>query len=136
MNRPPRTIQIQLNAAPDAPGGGSRHARNLARGLRELGVRVTTLLALGSFVHHYTDYSVEILLWLVPAAVATLVAMVWVSIVGRDVDPDDRSAAAKARQQERFAEAIQREHGVAAPRRTTGERSTGVAVRGQDRRSA
>jgi glycosyltransferase involved in cell wall biosynthesis len=43
MNRPPRTIQIQLNAAPDAPGGGSRHARNLARGLRELGVRVTVL---------------------------------------------------------------------------------------------
>lgn len=79
---------------------------------------------------------VEILLWLVPAAVATVVAMVWVSIVGRDVDPDDRSEAAKARQQQRFAEAIMREHKVATPRRSPVERSTGVAVRDQERRSA
>lgn len=78
----------------------------------------------------------EILLWLVPAALATLVAMAWVSIVGRDVDPDDRSASAKARQQQRFADAIQREHRVAAPRRTPAERSTGVAVRDHERRSA
>ena len=82
------------------------------------------------------DDGVEILLWLVPAVVATVVAMIWVSIVGRDVDPDDRSEAARARQQQRFAEAIQREHKVAAPRRGPTERSTGVAVRDQDRRSA
>ena len=79
---------------------------------------------------------VEILLWLVPALVATLVAIAWVGIVGRDVDPDDRSAAAKARQQQRFAEAIQREHEIASPRRRARERSTGVAVRDQERRSA
>lgn len=79
---------------------------------------------------------VEILFWLVPSILATVAAMVWVSIVGRDVDPGDRSNAAKARQQQRFAEAIMREHPVAAPRRTAPERSTGVAVRDQDRRSA
>jgi hypothetical protein len=79
---------------------------------------------------------VEILLWLAPTVVATVVAMVWVSVLGREVDLEDRSDAAKARQQQRFAEAIQREHRVAAPRRAPVERSTGVAVRDPERRSA
>lgn len=74
---------------------------------------------------------VEILLWLVPAVVATVIAMIWVSFLGRDVDPDDRSASAKARQQQKFAEAILRDHQVSAPRRAPAERSTGVAVRDQ-----
>lgn len=38
-----RTVQIQLAAPADAPGGGPRHARNLARGFAELGIRTTVL---------------------------------------------------------------------------------------------
>jgi hypothetical protein len=73
---------------------------------------------------------VEILLWLVPAGVATLLAMLWVSWLGRDgrgeVDRDVLLA--------RFAEAMEREHpgrgrptppALDRPR----ERSTGIAVR-------
>jgi hypothetical protein len=76
---------------------------------------------------------VEILLWLVPPALVTLVAMVWVSWLGRE-KPDlrDRSEVA----QQRFAEAILREHpGVRRTARTPRDRSTGIAVR-PSRRSA
>ena len=83
----------------------------------------------------------EILWWLAPAAVVTIVAMVWVSVLGRQLDHEDRSEAAKARQAQRFAEAITRQHPGSAPRRTTSargtDRSTGVAIRrDQERRSA
>ncbi len=75
----------------------------------------------------------EILLWLVPPAVVTLVAMVWVSWLGREgrgeVDRDvavrrlgealERSAAVRARPTTRPAERPVRQP----------DRSTGVAVR-------
>ncbi len=77
----------------------------------------------------------EILLWLVPAAVVTVLAMLWVSWLGRDgrgeVDPEVAVA--------RMAAALGREHPA---RRTPGhpsghpsghpptrDRSTGIAVR-------
>lgn len=73
---------------------------------------------------------VEILLWWLPPALVTLVAMLWVSWLGRarDVRPDRSEAA-----QERFAAAIMREmpHGV-GPRTSIPrpvDRSTGIAVR-------
>lgn len=72
----------------------------------------------------------EILLWLVPAAVVTVVAMLWVGWSGSARRAGrgtlDRDEAAR-----RMGEALGRErrrHGYAAPRRTA-ERSTGVAVR-------
>ena len=68
----------------------------------------------------------EILLWLVPPAVVTLLAMAWVGWIGREgrgeVDPEvavRRMAAALSRPTpQRYA--------AARPRR---ERSTGIAVR-------
>ncbi len=74
---------------------------------------------------------VEILFWWLPPAVVTLVAMLWVSWLGRarDVSPDRSDAA-----QERFAAAIMRDlpsevtNRVSAPRPMR-ERSTGIAVR-------
>jgi hypothetical protein len=74
---------------------------------------------------------VEILLWWVPPAVVTVIAMVWVSWLGRarSVGPDRSDAA-----QERFAAAIMRDlpsevtRQVSAPRPMR-ERSTGIAVR-------
>jgi hypothetical protein len=74
---------------------------------------------------------VEILFWWVPPAIVTLIAMLWVSWLGRarDVGPDRSEAA-----QERFAAAIMRDlpsevtHSVGAPRRVR-DRSTGIAVR-------
>lgn len=85
----------------------------------------------------------EILLWWVPPALVTLVAMVWVSWAGRARDPrPDRSEAA----QERFAAAIMRDLPTAAANaqrpRPPRDRSTGIAVRpsqvrsSPDRRSA
>ncbi|MGH3414666.1 MAG: hypothetical protein ACRDPH_16450 [Marmoricola sp.] len=72
----------------------------------------------------------EILLWLVPAAMVAVVAMLWVGWMGRDrPQMEDRSEAARARAQQRFAEAIQRQHPAAVRRRAPRERSTGVAVR-------
>jgi hypothetical protein len=78
---------------------------------------------------------VEILLWWLPPAVVTLVAMLWVSWLGRARDPGpDRSDAA----QERFAAAIMRDlpdevtNRVSAPRPLR-ERSTGIAVRPSQR---
>ncbi len=74
---------------------------------------------------------VEILFWLLPPAVVTFVAMLWVSWLGRarDLSPDRSDAA-----QERFAAAIMRDlpaevtSRVGAPRPMR-ERSTGIAVR-------
>jgi len=74
---------------------------------------------------------VEILLWWLPPAIVGVVAMLWVSWLGRarDLSPDRSDAA-----QERFAAAIMRElpsevtSRVSAPRPTR-ERSTGIAVR-------
>ena len=85
----------------------------------------------------------EILLWLVPTGVVALVAMLWVSWLGREGRGEvDRDAAVA-----RLAQAMQREHpGATTPRpRPERERSTGIAVRrsrapsgttGPDRRSA
>ena len=71
----------------------------------------------------------EILLWLVPPVVVTVLAMVWVSWLGREgrgeVDPEvavQRMAAALSRPQQTY---------VATARRR--ERSTGVAVRPSSR---
>ncbi|WP_432479466.1 hypothetical protein [Nocardioides sp. GXQ0305] len=69
----------------------------------------------------------EILLWLVPSAVVTLVAMAWVAWLGREGRGEvDRDVAVT-----RLAAALQREH--AATRRQRPEaprdRSTGIAVR-------
>lgn len=74
---------------------------------------------------------VEILWWWVPPAVVTVVAMVWVSWLGRarSTAPDQSDAA-----KERFAAAILRDlpsevtRQVSAPRPVR-ERSTGIAVR-------
>jgi hypothetical protein len=71
---------------------------------------------------------VEILVWLVPAVIATLLAMVWASWAGRpERDDRDRSDAAY----ERFANAIAKEHPAAGRPRpvSTPDRSTGIAVR-------
>ncbi len=68
----------------------------------------------------------EILLWLVPALVVTVVAMVWVSWIGRDGHGEvDRAVAV-----ERLGKALAKE--LPAGRRTTSparDRSTGIAVR-------
>ncbi|MEJ7831496.1 MAG: hypothetical protein WKF79_11550 [Nocardioides sp.] len=73
----------------------------------------------------------EVLLWLVPPAAVTVVAMVWVSWLGRDGrDEVDRDVAVR-----RLGEALARDRrprrprpgdGVPAP---TPDRSTGIAVR-------
>src|SRR3954453_19722910 len=74
---------------------------------------------------------VEILLWWLPPAVVTVVAMLWVGWLGRarDVSPDRSDAA-----QERFAAAIMRDLPTEVTRRVSAprplrERSTGIAVR-------
>lgn len=75
----------------------------------------------------------EILLWLVPPAVVTVVAMVWVSWLGREGRGEvDRDVAVR-----RLGEALERSKPV--PGRATGrpaeaptrqpDRSTGIAVR-------
>lgn len=72
---------------------------------------------------------VEILLWLVPPATVTVLAMMWTLWAGRDrsrADADDSEAA-----YERFAEALQKPHptrGKAVRPAATGGAS-GVAVR-------
>ncbi|GAA1547761.1 hypothetical protein [Nocardioides humi] len=70
----------------------------------------------------------EILLWLVPAAVLTLASMAWVAWWGREGRGEvDRETAAR-----RLGEALTREQrarpGYAAPARDP-ERRTGVALR-------
>jgi hypothetical protein len=70
---------------------------------------------------------VEILLWLVPPAVVTVVAMLWVSWLGRErrgeVDPE---VAVR-----RLAQALQKEPPAHTSNRPTPnrDRSTGIAVR-------
>ncbi|WP_278256448.1 hypothetical protein [Nocardioides convexus] len=75
----------------------------------------------------------EILLWLVPAGVATVVAMLWVGWWGREGRGQvDRETAAR-----RLGEALSRERGqrpgYAVPEREE-DRSTGVALRASRRR--
>jgi hypothetical protein len=72
--------------------------------------------------------AVEILLWLVPAAVVTVVAMGWAAWAGRPQrEQRDRSEAAY----ERFARAIAKAHPAAGRPRPSvvRDRSTGIAVR-------
>jgi cytochrome c-type biogenesis protein CcmH/NrfF len=68
---------------------------------------------------------VQILLWLVPPVVVTLVAMAWVGWVGRE----GRGEVDREESLRRMGEALERAQPVPArsPRRR--ERSTGVAVR-------
>jgi len=81
---------------------------------------------------------VEILWWWLPPAIVTLIAMLWVSWLGRarDMGPDRSDAA-----QERFAAAIMRDlppavtNRVSAPRPMR-ERSTGIAIRPSQRAGA
>ena len=71
---------------------------------------------------------VEILLWLLPAAVVTLATMLWVAWWGRDGrGVVDRETAAR-RLGEALSEEPRHRPGYAAVRRTP-DRSTGVAVR-------
>jgi hypothetical protein len=77
---------------------------------------------------------VEILLWLVPPAVVTLVAMAWVAWLGRAGRGEvDRDEAVR-----RLTKAMQKEHPVAGRPRPVAarERSTGVAVRRSTRRAS
>ncbi|RNL62669.1 hypothetical protein EFK50_13000 [Nocardioides marmoriginsengisoli] len=76
----------------------------------------------------------EILLWLLPAAVVTGIAMLWAGWAGREAPDRERSEA----EQERFAAAIMRPLPTAAkarPQPRSRERSTGVAVRPSERES-
>ena len=69
----------------------------------------------------------EILLWLVPPAVATLLAMVWVSWRGREGRGEvDRDEAVR-----RMGKALGKDHpGATRPRPVpVADRSTGIAVR-------
>lgn len=69
----------------------------------------------------------EILLWLVPPAVVTLVAMVWVTVLGRQHSREvDRERAVR-----RLGRALSEEPPPVryVPRVTPRDRSTGVAVR-------
>jgi hypothetical protein len=76
---------------------------------------------------------VEILLWLVPPAIVTLLAMIWVAWLGREGRGEiDRDVAAA-----RLAKAMRRDHPgrsrhAPAPAR---DRSTGIAVRPSRARS-
>jgi len=78
---------------------------------------------------------VEILAWLIPPAVVTVLAMVWATWAGRPRRAEaDRSEAAY----ERFATAIMKEHPGAGRVRPTAvrDRSTGIAVRPSRREPA
>ena len=68
----------------------------------------------------------EILLWLLPAALITGVAMAWAAWVGRERAERERTPA----EQQRFAEAILKPLPTPARTRTRPrDRSTGVATR-------
>jgi hypothetical protein len=75
---------------------------------------------------------VEILLWLVPPVVVTVVAMAWVGWLGRE----GRGAVDREEAVRRLGEALERDadqpRATRLPRRR--ERSTGVAVRRTPRR--
>lgn len=69
----------------------------------------------------------EILLWLVPSAVVTLVAMAWVAWLGREGRGEiDRDVAV-----ERLARALAKDHRSqrSGPPARERDRSTGIAVR-------
>jgi hypothetical protein len=69
----------------------------------------------------------EILLWLVPSAVVTVAAMVWVSVIGREGRGEvDRDVAVA-----RLAHALEKGRPVrSSPRSVPApDRSTGIAVR-------
>jgi hypothetical protein len=83
--------------------------------------------AASAYRHHGR---VEILLWLLPAVVVTCVAMAWVSWIGRERPERERSAA----QEERFGQAVMRPIPDEHRRPRQREHSTGVAVRGSQRR--
>ncbi|HJR40137.1 MAG TPA: hypothetical protein VJ819_17275 [Nocardioidaceae bacterium] len=77
----------------------------------------------------------EILAWLVPSAVVTVLAMIWAAWAGRPRRAEaDRSEAAY----ERFSQAIARAHpGAGRPRPSAvRDRSTGIAVRPSRRPTA
>ena len=67
----------------------------------------------------------EILLWLVPAAVVTGIAMLWAGWAGR---PRSEQTQRSDADQARFARAIVKEHPGA--RRATGGRGAGLRCRG------
>ncbi len=70
---------------------------------------------------------VEILLWLVPPALATLSAMVWVSWLAREGRGEvDRDVAI-----DRLARALEKDHRTTLPERAARvtDRSSGIAVR-------
>ena len=69
----------------------------------------------------------EILLWLVPTGVVTVVAMLWVSWLGREGRGEvDRDVAVQ-----RLCRAMQREHPATRNQRPVAppDRSTGITVR-------
>lgn len=72
----------------------------------------------------------EILLWLLPAALVTGAAMAWVGWVGRERPEREWSEA----EQERFARAVMRPIPDERRRPRQRERSTGVAVRREGQR--
>jgi hypothetical protein len=77
---------------------------------------------------------VEILLWLVPPAVVTLLAMAWVSWLGREGRGEvDRDEAVR-----RMGKALGKDHpGARYPRPVAArDRSTGIAVRPSSRPAA
>jgi hypothetical protein len=77
---------------------------------------------------------VEILLWLVPPAVVTVLAMAWVSWLGREKRGEvDRDEAVR-----RLGKALQKHHPATSrtPPVIPRERSTGVAVRRSTRRAS
>jgi hypothetical protein len=68
---------------------------------------------------------VEILLWLVPPVVVTVVAMLWVGWVGRDRRELDREEAVR-----RMGAALEKDAPARrTPARRPHERSSGIAVR-------
>lgn len=93
----------------------------------------------------------QILLWLVPPVLVTVVAMIWVSVVGHARARDEQLLGhaldasherARERSRQRMGEALARDlpspekpHARGQARGQAGERSTGVAVR-PSRRSA
>jgi hypothetical protein len=85
----------------------------------------------GTVIASYPD-GVEILLWLVPPAVVTLLAMAWVSWLGREGRGElDRDEAVR-----RLTKAMHKDSPALRKSRTreVRERSTGVAVRPSVRR--